>query len=304
MIVGIDIGGTKTHVRVFAPTGEVDLVVPSGIWKKSASLSDPAGIARLLAIFDDQVTDARNTPLVVGAHGCDTPRQTTEFADALRAQYPGVVDVRNDAQLVGPAANRPDAIAIIAGTGSIVVGVDRNGALVTAGGHGWMLADPGSAPALSREAVRALLDRFDAGEPNEALATLFLEHMGVETINDLSYAFTHHASMQTWAEMAPLVFTAADAGSTTAEFVIDQAGKALAEAVKAVIGRGAVANAVIASGGVVTNQPRLQESITRHVQAFFPSLSVEVLHDSPVAGAIAIGRTLQSQHSYTNQSGG
>jgi glucosamine kinase len=110
--------------------------------------------------------------------------------------------------------------------------------------------------------------------------------------------------MRAWAEMAPMVFTAADAGSEAAMRVIEEAGQSLASSVKDVIDRGAQSSAVIASGGVVTNQWRLQDSITRHVHACFPKLSVEVLQDAPVAGAIALGRSLQSHHSYTNQSGG
>jgi N-acetylglucosamine kinase-like BadF-type ATPase len=304
VIVGIDIGGTKTHVRVATDDGDLDVVVPTVSWNPSGSLSEPANVEHLLATFIEHLQVPAHTPLVVGAHGCDTPVQIADFAAALRAQYPGPIEVRNDAQLLGPAAGRADAIALIAGTGSIVIGENENGEAITAGGHGWMLADPGSAPALAREGVRALLERFDSGHGNDALATLFLEHMRVSSINDLSYAFIRNASMQAWAEMAPLVFTAADAGSEAAVRVIDEAGQALAASVKNVIDRGARASAVIASGGVVTNQRRLQDSITRHVHGHFPTLSVEVLRDAPVAGAIVLGRSLQSNHSYTNQSGG
>ncbi len=308
MIVGIDVGGTKTHIRVVDESGALDreardIIVATESWQLDSSLAAQGSIARLLALFAPHLPLDEPATLVVGAHGCDSPRQIQEFAEAIRRDFNGSVFVVNDAQLLGPAAGELNAIALIAGTGSIVVGQDENRAVITAGGHGWMLADPGSGPALARESVRAILDRCDRGEPADHLGTLFMESMGVATPSELSHEFTRRASMQMWAQMASLVFDAAHAGSTDAMQVIDAAAAELAQSVKALLDRGARATAVIAAGGVVTNQPMLEESIRRHIVALSPSMSVSVLRTAPVAGAIALGRAVQSQRT-TTQSGG
>lgn len=298
MIVGIDIGGTKTHVRVIDESAETviaDLVVATRSWQHDHSLIHPLSAAALVALFDPFLTDQSATSLVVGAHGCDSPQQIADFSDSLRAVFTGALAVYNDAELLGPAAGETQTIALIAGTGSIAIGRDEFGDVISVGGHGWLLSDPGSAPALARESVAAILRRFDRGNDTDILGQLFQAQLGVTSIPALSYEFTRRATMQLWASLAHVVFEAADAGSSDALEVIDRAGAELAAAVRTAIDRGAVATAVIAAGGVVTNQPMLEHSIRRHVHAVAPSLSVEVLRTAPVSGAITLGRLLHSQ---------
>ncbi|GAB3124025.1 BadF/BadG/BcrA/BcrD ATPase family protein [Glaciibacter psychrotolerans] len=298
MIVGIDIGGTKTHVRVVDEAEETiiaDFVVATLSWQYDHTLIHPLSAVALIALFESYLSDQSATSLVVGAHGCDSPQQISDFTDVLREVFSGSLAVYNDAELLGPAAGESQAIALIAGTGSIAIGRDEFGGVVSVGGHGWMLSDPGSAPALARESVVAILRRFDRGEKTDVLGELFQAQLGVTSIPALSYEFTRRATMQSWASLAPVVFEAADAGSHDAVDVIDRGAAELAAAVQTVLDRGAVATAVIAAGGVVTNQPMLEHSIRRHVQAVAPSLSVEVLRTAPVAGAITLGRLLHSQ---------
>ncbi len=304
MIVGIDIGGTKTHVRLVDDSGvATDTIVATASWQHDGLLSDPRSVLALARLFAPVRETQGRSSLVVGAHGCDSPQQISDLHLALERVFDGPIEVYNDAQLLGPAAGHPNAVALIAGTGSIAVGQDRAGTVITSGGHGWMLSDPGSGPALARESVRAILARDDQGEGPDELGLLFMAALHVDSISALSFEFTRRASMKLWSSLAFLVFEAANAGSVDAEAVIDAAGAELVAAVLAVLNRGAYATAVITAGGVVTNQPRLEHSIRRHVQNLAPSLSVEVLRTPPVAGAIELARSLQNQ-SYTSQSGG
>lgn len=296
MFIGIDIGGTKTHVRVVDAAGRAtDTIVPTSSWQHEGQLADSRSIAALLALFEAQLSDPSRSSLVVGAHGCDSPQQIAQLESALGSVFPGPIGVYNDAQLLGPAAGHPQAVALIAGTGAIAVGQDSSGAVVTAGGHGWLLTDPGSAPALAREAVRAVLARSDGGGGIELLGEKLLDALGATNVNELAYEFTNAASMRFWAELAPLVFDAADEGSSDAVAVIDTAGGELVELVLGVLRKGAQALVVIAAGGVVTNQPRLEQSIRSHLAIAAPGLSIEVLRVAPVAGAIELARVL-SRH--------
>ncbi len=212
----------------------------------------------------------------------------------MTARHAGLVLAVNDVELVAPAAGLDQAIAVIVGTGSKVVGHDAAGATVSAGGHGFLLSDPGSAASLARDGVKALLDAYDLGETPDVLAREFMNYFEVSDIIELSYAFAADARLATWAPLAPLVFSAADAGSELAASVIEASAKELARDVARVHSRGAVGSDVICAGGVITNQPRLYRALVRHIDDLQLGLTVGLLTVAPVVGAVALARKLHN----------
>jgi len=294
LFVGIDIGGTKTHVLVEDDDRIIlDRVMPTSAWKRGGLLDDEENAARLLATFAD-VQGAASAPLVIGAHGLDSDWQILEFQVGLTERHLGPVRTVNDVELLGPAGGFADAIAVVAGTGSKVVAHTREGAPLSAGGHGFLLNDPGSAAALARQAVRAVLDARDAGLQPDLLAHALMNHFGVDDEVALSYAFSANACPTSWGALAPTVFSAADNGSTLAANVIDDAAKELAFGVGQVCERGAVGTDVICTGGVISNQPRLYSAFTRYIGDLGRGLTVHLLTVAPVAGALALARGMRT----------
>jgi glucosamine kinase len=294
VIVGIDLGGTKT--RLVVESGDetiLDTSLPTRSWQHGELLDDDANTTRLLAILS-HLDGAHTATIAIGAHGLDSDWQIREFTARMTSRHGGRVLAVNDVELVAPAAGLEHAIAVIVGTGSKVVGHNADGATVPAGGHGFLLSDPGSAASLARDGVKALLDAYDLGEAPDGLAREFMNYFGVTDIIELSYAFAAEPSLATWAPLAPLVFTAADAGSELAASVIDDSAKELARQVERVHSRGAVGTAVICAGGVITNQPRLYRALTRHIDDLQLGLTVELLTVAPVVGAVALARKLHN----------
>lgn len=113
------------------------------------------------------------------------------MTELMRPLFGDSVKVHNDALLLGGSLlkhNAPWGIAVIAGTGSIAVGVevDAEGNVTQAarrGGFGYLLGDDGSAYDVSRCAIRAAVDAFDAGEPDGPLAKKINQHFGIESVN-------------------------------------------------------------------------------------------------------------------------
>lgn len=292
MIVGIDVGGTKTHVCV-ENDGEslLDLSVPTAGWQRDGLVDHDENAERLVGLFAG-IEASADAPLVVGAHGLDNEAQTVAFNEQLAACHGGPAVAVNDVQLVGPAAGYFDAIAVIAGTGSKVVGQRADGSAVNAGGYGFLLNDPGSAPALVRDAVRRLFDAADGGEPDDGLAAGLFRHFGVHDVVGLSNALTLRPQHTTWGAAAPLVFSAADAGSSQAQQVIRQAAGELASSVELVHRRGAVGTDVVCAGGVITNQPRLFDALAEELRARGLPHRLHLLDVPPVLGALALARRL------------
>ncbi|MBN9632520.1 MAG: hypothetical protein J0I18_18250, partial [Actinobacteria bacterium] len=110
MIVGIDIGGTKTHVRAES-TGVtlLDRAVPTAEWQVDGRLDSAASVERLLALFG-HLPGADEAALAVGAHGLDSDAQAEAFQTALADARPGRTWTVNDVELLGPAAGFDEAI--------------------------------------------------------------------------------------------------------------------------------------------------------------------------------------------------
>lgn len=298
MYVGIDIGGTKTHVQVEGPASSIrQRRVLTQEWLRNRTLEDPLSVEALLALVHEVAGDPGGSPLVVGAHGCDTPAQIEAFRNALLASYPGPVVVTNDAALVGPAAGADHAVGVIAGTGSVVVGYGQDGMPIMAGGHGWMIADPGSAPGIAREAVRTVQQQADTGTPPGTLAQALMQHFGVCNVHELGWDFTSTADMHRWAGAAPVVFAAAERGSSAAASTIRRSASELAQQVAFVLDRGAVAEVIVAAGGVVSNQPLLARALKTEIARCGVTQPFHVLDAPPVVGAVALARRLSEQGS-------
>lgn len=290
--VGVDVGGTKTHVRVRrggAPLA--DLVIPtSAWWEPGTSIADPRNATALIRALP--VVPQPNSSLVVGAHGIDSDGVADRLGEHLRSRF-GSVRVLNDAALVGPAAGYlGSVVTVIAGTGSIVMAVDERGRQTRLGGHGYLLGDEGSAPALARALAREILRAADRGRPDPVALTWLADAVGVpdstERGADLSAALHRRHSITDWGPLAPAVFAAAAAGSVLANLVIQQHAAELVELVGLHLDAGARPQAVILAGGVVTAQSLMSGSIAAGIHVHHPELPVVVLDGPPVAGAIVL----------------
>ncbi|BBB02207.1 hypothetical protein RVR_9970 [Actinacidiphila reveromycinica] len=289
VLVGADVGGTKVAIRVEAPDGTVrsDVRLPSTGWE-AAPVEYAARwlldrVASVLPAGDEVAA------LGVGAQGCDTQEHCGRLRAALEALAVPATVV-NDAALLVPAAGLEHGIGVIAGTGSIAVGARADGTVLFAGGWGWVLGDEGSAPAIVREAVRAVLADHDRGRPDDGLLTALLDHYGVAGAPGLARAVNDSPTPATWGPAAPAVFDAAAAGSALAAGVVDTAAAALAALVGTLRARGAAGGTVVAAGGVLTGQPLLAGLLRDRLAAAHPDLTLRLLDAPPVAGATALAR--------------
>lgn len=293
--IGVDVGGTKTHLRVeHGPELLADAVVPTRSWWRSGTPIDHPGnpLALLRALPGLPPEPAA---LVVGAHGIDSSSVALRMAHELSEHFAGPVRVLNDAALVGPAAGYlGTVITVIAGTGSIVLSMAADGTATRHGGHGYLLGDEGSAPALVRDLARELLRSADRGRPDPIALAHLADAARVpdapDRVHDLAAALHHRPTITEWGRLAPAVFTAAAAGSPLAARVIGQHAAELAELVGLQLAAGTVPEAVVLAGGVVTAQPELSAAIAARIHLHHPELPVVLLDQPPVAGAIVLAR--------------
>lgn len=286
VLVGLDVGGTKTAVIVETLAGErlVDTTIVSDDWD-----AEPLehGVRWIIDALARAVpAEQEIVALGMGAQGLDTDDISREFAAAL----PWPTIAVNDAALLVPAAGFDAGLGLISGTGAIGVGRTTSGESVITGGWGWVIGDEAGAAGIVREASKAALLAHDNLQPDDGLLSALMAAFGVDTAERLARAVNDEPTMDNWGPRAPAVFAAADAGSALAAGVIDAAADHLAMLVDQLVARGAVGSAVVAAGSVIVNQPRLYDGLVELVALRHPELTVHLLDRAPVEGAIALAR--------------
>lgn len=292
-LVGIDVGATKTHVRVERINGEVlhDNVFATPLWRAQPY----ANKAKLIASWiHEALPKDRVAAFVLGAQGCDNEADSEKLRQCLGPLLDAPTLVVNDAQLLAAAAERPGSIELTAGTGSIAVGHTSDGKSAFTGGWGWLLGDEGGAAGLVRDAVRRLARSKDEQCDPDLLEQKLLEVSGAADLKDLNTMMMQGggSAFTTW---APVLFDAADEGSAIAVAVIESGAKELHRLVELLIAKGIRAKAVVAAGSVIVNQRRLAESL-RTSLAQSAGLELVVLHTPPVHGAIRLAGALYNAH--------
>lgn len=292
-VLGIDIGGTKTHLRLCAPDGAAarDLVVPSADWR----VRDWAGdAARLLAMAREFTAGMEPAAIGIGAHGCDDAAECRSFQQALEAETSTPLAVVNDAELMPLAFGLAGQIGVVAGTGSIAVCRPAPAQMMVAGGWGWIVGDEGSAPSLVREAVRAVARHFDrGGARGEPLVEAMMEALSVPAVPRLGSMLASLGTATAVGCHAPAVFAAAEAGSGLAAGVIRDGGRALADLAVLLNARGAGAHHVVAGGSVIVAQPRLWHAFAEGLaEAAGGRLTPHLFTGQPVEGACRLAAGL------------
>lgn len=140
-----------------------------------------------------------------------------------------------DIALYGATGGQP-GLVVIAGTGSICCGRNRQGKQVCAGGWGPIVGDEGGASWISRKALQAVAHAADERGPKTALTAAALSYFKVATPEDLSTAiYSQTMTNDRLAGFGRQVVRVARAGDQLAIEILKRAGQQLGVAANAVI---------------------------------------------------------------------
>ncbi|TLM75835.1 N-acetylglucosamine kinase [Pseudarthrobacter sp. NamB4] len=286
VIIGLDIGGTKTHGVRFEDG------VP--VADQSAGSSNVQNVtrdeaARNLADLFARIGGGQVAQVYAGSGGIDTEDDAAALASLIQPHVPGArVTVVHDSRLLLAAGHASSGVAVIAGTGSAAWGRNADGGEARAGGWGYLLGDEGSGYWLGREAVRHSLRRMNQGQPADELTTALLQSCGVDDPNRLIALFHSPATgRRFWAQQARQVVEAAAAGHPESQALLEQAGADLAAMALQVLRQLGLTGPVILGGGLGMNVAPLQDSFRRHLVAGGAE-DIRVLDQEPVFGVLQL----------------
>lgn len=307
--LGIDGGGSKTTCAVGDETSVLRTVTtgPSNITRVGETRAREA-LQRAIreACAPAKIDPQQVRRACIGAAGVGREEVAGLVRKIVAEMIQGEIEVVGDMQIALAAAfGEGPGVIVIAGTGSIAYGRDAQARTARAGGWGFAVSDEGSAHWIGRVAVSALLRAIDGGEDKitseskDAQASaeaspLFQEMKAAWQLHSLDEFVRTANSHPDFAALFPAILTAAGGGESTAQRVLAQAGKELAQ-LAVIVGRRLFAekDAVVplaTAGGVFRHSPTVREVFHHEARKLDPRISLNPHVVEPVVGALQVAR--------------
>lgn len=298
LIVGMDGGGTKTRVMVKErPDGET-------LFDQNFGMSNYNNIGvdglrpvfrgiyeALVSCFEERLQDAI---LVLGSAGVVRPKDIEIYLSALKESgFTCQLEVVNDAEiaLVGGNGDRKDAL-MIAGTGSIVMGIDSKGKIVRSGGWGGLISDEGSGFQIGRQGISTVMQEYDKVITPTLFTEKLLAHFQLtspEDFMDLLY-LDDTLPVDKIASCTPIILDAWAKGDEAARMIVEAE---LEKLVRLVVGisrqMGSEKFRLSVAGSLLTKSTDYLGALKEKLQVVLPQVEISAPLSAPVLGAIIIG---------------
>lgn len=214
LVVGVDGGGSKTHVIVAEGRKELATLVGAGSAIRPGESLHSAEVIGTLVRDALATAEREDRPrvLCVGVAGAGREKERKNLVRALEGE--GIADevvVTTDGEIALEDAFGDGAgILLISGTGSVAFGRGPTGNLLRCGGWGPTCGDEGSGAWIGRRALSVLTASHDGREPETRLVGAVLTALELEEVDDL-IAWAAAASPKELAALAvPVVSLAAE----------------------------------------------------------------------------------------------
>ena len=286
IIVGIDGGGTKTKAAAIDNNGKLIAQSESGSMNYNfLSMSEcVANVCEAIRGLN-LGADCQIIACAIGDASIDdeVPHNLSEqFISEIRAQAGLNNDVpvllKSDVfmSLYGLTQGSP-GVLIISGTGSMGIGIDKQGQIVTAGGWGRPGTDKGSGYDIAVAGLSAVFEASDGTMRQTKLTEKALEFYKVDKPRELIGIFnSDDCTRSDIAAFAPLVAQCAKEGDTAARIIISTAAEDLAAYACALIKRiNYPACNVGIYGGVFQNNLDIQADFKDLIRRDFPEVIVK-----------------------------
>lgn len=296
LYLGVDVGGTKTHVVIADGSGCIRGAAQAG--PANWEMVGLEGTYRVLAqTLQAATTGAGITPAGLcaagyGLAGLDWPSDETRLEPVVqRLGVPGPNVLVNDAFIALYAGSGEGyGVAIIAGTGATVAGRNRRGETFRSFGRNREWGDFGSARDIVNLATMAMVHaHLGRGQPS-LLTGRFLEIYEAQDLPELVEWISRGQVERPDGRLAPVVFEAAEAGDGVAQAVIRQAGRELGQNALAVarrLGLTSEAFPLVLAGGVFRSGSEvLRQAVLEPFWSEAPAVQPVDLQAPPVAGSI------------------
>lgn len=286
---GWDGGGTKTEVCVLRENGETV--------SRSFGPLNANGASR--ETVEQTVRDAVEympedcAMLVIGMAGVSNRDAAALVERAVRGTgYLGPLRLVGDQEIALAGAIRGHGAVLIAGTGAICYGRDRDGNSFRVGGWGYLIDDGGSGYAIGRDILTAAARSEDGRGKDTCLKQAVFDALNVQDIRGvITWLHAPGTGKKEIAALAPLLLPALDQGDKAALVIAKKAAEDLAELALAGWRKTGMEDGEIAMTGSILNRYAPIRAMTEErVRAALPKVSVISPRYSPAYGAAVMAK--------------
>jgi len=221
----------------------------------------------------------------VGLPGVRTAGAAAGLGRALARRIDAPAYVFSDVESAHRGAFLGDpGIVVLAGTGSAALGDDGRGTRASAGGHGFLLGDDGSAYWIGRTALRAALAASEGTGPPTNLGAEIEQRTGHSPESLVAMVHRRPGEREWLAMLAPVVDASTD---ELAMSILAEAGRRLARL--ALTLRRQLGELPVACVGGVFRSPAVRCSFTAHCD------NIPALADPAIGAAVAARLALEAR---------
>ncbi len=283
-VMGLDGGGSRLRVVIAAPDMTVLASSEGGSANPNSTGRDVAAQS-VRAAIRAALVQARLAPADIHAVGAGIAGARTApdwVRDTVSAVLPyAEIRVASDVEiaLIGAHGQRR-GVLVLAGTGSVVLGINGLGEAAQVGGWGYLLGDEGSGYWLGLKALQAVVRAEDGRSPQTPLTESILADLNLSSSADLIQWIYAPGRTRDVAALAPLVLAATQ--DAVARHIVAESVDELALAARTVIRRLEMESPAIAfAGGLLSEANPLSLGLCAALG--LPSLPVP--KHPPVIGA-------------------
>lgn len=271
IVIGVDVGKTGARAQWSRPgtqsraEREIEAAGAPGLAAAEGAAQTAAAVERVLVPALGAATGGGAVSLCVGAAGAlAAPGAAVDLADRLLAAHSrlSMVAVTSDAVLAHAAAFEGACGVVLAvGTGSVALGIGRDGRAHRADGWGTLLGDEGSGSWIGRQGLAAALAAEDGRGPATVLLAAAHDRRGDPVTWSAQVDASDNPGRWT-AAFAPQVADAATAGDDVAADIMRRAAGALARTAAAAAQRSETRQVAVL-GGLLHLGPMLVDPLAQ-----------------------------------------
>ena len=232
-VIGVDCGGTKTEAHAYSVDGLLLASANTGFGNLVVDYNKGLKhIIKAVMLIFDQLPKKDCIEITFGIAGIDSGGLKEQASQELQKIHDKIL-ILNDGQLAHYSILKGyDGVTITAGTGSVVLGLDKE-TWFRVGGWGHLFGDEGSAYTIAKKGIQQSLEEYDSGLEPSVLTQKIFGHFKVKNVFELPqkvYALNNGEL----AELAILIASLAQVDAISKK-IIEQTGVELAFAVKKII---------------------------------------------------------------------
>ena len=301
LILGFDCGGTKTQVDVvLSEEGRKEVIDTFFVGGMNVnSFGKEQVIAHLTDAFakvgPQRLFEVK--AIGFGAAGISNPLTQEVYLQGIRQAGCSVDPLfigDHQAALWGAHAGG-DGMILIAGTGSVCCGhIRRQDKMVEArcGGYGHLIDDEGSAYALGRDVLSAVVQSVDGRITPSVMKQAVFEQLGINTIQELiGFVYNKNTGKKDIAALAPVLDIGLEAQEEAAFRILEKAASNLANLIVPVADQLELSDGPLSfCGSVLTKNERIRDLTEKKIKERYPKMRIYLpQYDAAYGAALATG---------------